>query len=224
MANGDRVASRGVCNQTLFAIHNEEFATDYFTLPLTGFDLVLGVSWLRSLGSIVCNYDKLTMALWRHGRLVRWTSIGGIPPQCVAINVEQNLMKELLAAYIDIFAEPRGLPPARRHDHWIHLPGTAPTVVRPYRYPQLHKDEIERQCDAMLRQGIIRECTSAFSSPVLLVKKADGTWRFCIDYRELNTKRVKDKFHIPVVDELLDELRDARFFTKPDLRSGYHQV
>jgi hypothetical protein len=159
------------------------------------------------------------------GSNIQWTGIGALPPQCAALASGGDLMEALLHSFEDIFCEPHGLPPSRRHDHKFRLlPCTPPVAVRPYRYPQLLKDEIEQQCDAMLQQGIIRECTSAFSSPVLLVKKSDGSWRFCVDYRALNDKTVKEKFPIPVVDELLDELRGAVFFTKLDLRSGYHQV
>jgi hypothetical protein len=156
---------------------------------------------------------------------VRLQGCGGGQNTLYSASQQDDLMTSLLQAYADIFVIPRGLPPQRRHDHQIHLlPGMAPVAVRPYRYPQLLKDEVERQCADMLAQGIIRSSSSPFSAPVLLVRKADNTWQFCVDYRALNAETVKDKFPIPVVEELLDELRGACFFTKIDLRSGYHQV
>lgn len=131
----------------------------------------------------------------------------------------------MVQEFSHLFEEPSGLPPARDYDHTIPLiPGAVPVNVRPYRYTPAQKDEIEKQVKDMLQKGIIQPSASPFSSPVLLVKKKDGTWRFCVDYRHLNAITVKNKYPLPIIDELMDELAGACWFSKLDLRSGYHQI
>ena len=98
----------------------------------------------------------------------------------------------MLVKYADIFAEPKSLPPARLFDHAIPLKLRAmPVSLRPYRYNFHQKNELEKQVKEMLSSGIIQASQSPYSSPALLVKKKDGTWRFCVDYRGLNDLTIK---------------------------------
>jgi hypothetical protein len=117
------------------------------------------------------------------------------------------------------------MPPTRDCDHQIPLlHGARPVQMRPYRYAPALKTEIENQVAEMLHSGIIQPSKSAFSSSVILVKKKDQTYRFCVDYRHLNALTVKTKFPVHVIDEFLDELHGASWFSTLDLRAGFHQI
>ena len=134
-------------------------------------------------------------------------------------------LESLLTEFHDIFNKPEGLPPQRTCDHSIPLlPGAKPPNIRPYRMSHSQKNLVEQLVAQMLKNAEIRPSSSPFSSPAILFRKKDKSWRLCIDYRGLNELTVKNKFPIPVIEDLLDELYGATVFSKLDLRSRYHQI
>ena len=120
---------------------------------------------------------------------------------------------------------PPGIPLHRGFEHTIELePGAKPVITTPYRHPKKFKDEIEQMIQELLDKGWIRPSSSSFASSVVLVKKKDGTLRMCVDYRVLNKRTIKNRYPIPRIDVLLDELHGAVYFSKIDLCSGYHHI
>jgi hypothetical protein len=143
------------------------------------------------------------------------------------IEVNHVLVKSLLEEFKDVFPSdlPSGLPPKRDVDHKIELQdGKEPPTKAPYRMSPTELNELNKQLEDLTSKGFIQPSKSPFGAPVLFVKKKDGTQRLCIDYRALNKITIKNKYPLPRVDELLDRLTGAKFFSKIDLRNGYHQV
>ena len=140
---------------------------------------------------------------------------------------EQRLLDSILDEFHDVFPDelPPHLPPTRNIDHQIDLiPGAAPVSIPPYRLSRLEEEEIARQLKEYLSMGHIRVSKSPWGAPVLLVKKKEGSWRMCINYRRLNKMTIRNAYPLPRADDLIDRLHGARYFTKIDLRTGYHQI
>jgi hypothetical protein len=124
IANGDRVPASGVFRSANFIIGSEQFAVDFFVLPLGGYDMVLGTDWLATLGPILWDFGRHILSFWRHGHRVPWlgvTSSGGPQLRASTVEVAREFLDLLLAEFEDVFATPTGLPPQRSRDHRIHL-------------------------------------------------------------------------------------------------------
>jgi hypothetical protein len=128
--------------------------------------------------------------------------------------------------YPDVFLdELPGMPPDRDVEFVIELqPGTAPISKRPYRMPPKELTELKTQLQELLDKGYIRSSSSPWGCPALFVKKKDGSLRMCVDYQPLIAVTIKNKYPLPRIDVLFDQLAGARVFSKIDLRSGYHQI
>lgn len=238
VANGQVLTCSAHVPNAVWSIQNCQFQTDLKVLPLSSYDMILGLDWLEAYSPMEIDWRQKWLHFQHEGASAY---LIGILPELPADAVFQLYSSELspssgtpswppeieqlLHQFSRLFDPPSQLPPSRSCDHSIPLvAGAAPVFSRPYRFSPTIKDEVEKQVKEMLSTGIIQKSSSPYSSPVLLVKKKDNSWRFCVDYRQLNAITVKSKYPVPIIDELLDELGGATWFSKLDLRSGFHQI
>ena len=130
----------------------------------------------------------------------------------------------VVCEYEDVFPqELPGMPPHREVEYVIELePGTKPMCKRPYKLGLEESKELKRQLDEQERLRLIRPSSSPWGCGVLFVKKKDGTDRLCVDYRPLNKKTIRNKYPVPNITELFEQLKGAKTFSKLDLKMGYH--
>uniref|UniRef100_A0A2N9EMM8 RNA-directed DNA polymerase n=1 Tax=Fagus sylvatica TaxID=28930 RepID=A0A2N9EMM8_FAGSY len=221
VANGQVIRTLGECKEVKFKMQGLHLKLTFNLLKLGRCGIVLGTQWLSTLRVISWDFKNLVMGFMHEGKQV-WLQGLKEKPNLIQGNKDfkgKATMKGLLLQIMP------WLPPKRNHEHQILLKqGVPPHCQRLYRYPHYQKTKIEKIVKDLLDSGCVRPSQSPFASPALLVRKADGSWRMCVDYRGLNKETVKDKFPILVVDELLDELLGAVVFSKLDLRLGYHQI
>ena len=136
-------------------------------------------------------------------------------------------MQHLLHEYNDVFPHdlPNGLPPERAMRHNIDLlQGSKPISKPPYRLSASEASKVESQIADYLQRGFIKPSSSPWASPILLVKKKDGSMRMCVDYRGLNAITIKNKYPLPSIQEFIDKTKQARYFTKLDIHWGYNNI
>ncbi|UYV62216.1 hypothetical protein LAZ67_1008247, partial [Cordylochernes scorpioides] len=135
---------------------------------------------------------------------------------------QKNELRQVLSKYSDLFSSKLGKTNLAKHR--IDTENAKPIKHKPYRVSPKERDIIKEQIQDMLQEGVIRASSGPWAFPVILVRKRDGNWRFCVDYRKLNSITVKDVYPIPRIDDVMDTLQGSRYFTAIDLRSGYWQV
>ncbi|GJW08464.1 putative nucleotidyltransferase, ribonuclease H [Tanacetum coccineum] len=214
------------------------------------FDVILGMDWLASHRATIDCYARTV--IFGNVRQPEFVYHGSSPLKSVKLisamkartlishgcqgflasvmdtSLESPNIENLsvVREFADVFPdELPGLPPAREIEFGIELiPGAEPISKAPYRMAPVELKELKEQLQEMLENGFIRPSVSPWGAPVLFVKKKDGSMRLCIDYRELNRITIRNRYPLPRIDDLFDQLQGAKYFSKIDLRSGYHQL
>ncbi|GJR09863.1 putative reverse transcriptase domain-containing protein [Tanacetum coccineum] len=202
------------------------FNIDLMLVELGSFDVIIGMDWLRRCHAVIVCDEKLVQVPYRNDTLTFCgnDSSNGIESRLTVISCSKA--QEYMAKGYQVFPEDLpGLPPARPVEFQIDLiPGAAPVARAPYRLAPSEMKELSEQLQELSDKGFIRPSSSPWGAPVLFVKKKDGSFRMCIDYRELNKLTVKNRYPLPRIDDLFDQLQGSSIYSKIDLRSGYHQL
>ena len=232
---------------SLFSIEGQGMEADLILIDLKGLDVILGMDWLASnYASMDCFRKEVifrrsglpVIVFYGERRRAPSGLISAIYARCLLqkgckgylTHVVDTRSSEarledvpVVRDFLDVF--PPGLPPEREIDFPIDLvPGTIPISLPPYRMAPTELKELKAQLQELVDGGFIRPSISPWGAPVLFVKNKDGTWRLCIDYRQLNKVTIRNKYPLPQIDDLFDQLQGAKVFSKIDLRSGYHQL
>ncbi|KAI3776226.1 hypothetical protein L1987_45999 [Smallanthus sonchifolius] len=247
-AEGRTARVTDVVNNSTIKIEGHRFPVILFVMVLGGFDDVLGMDWLTANeAQIICKRKIIRLKAPDGSKFEVFGDRDAPMPNVISMIKATNYLRRGCEAYVvyvidkckevkelddvpvireysEVFPEELpGIPPDRDIEFRIDLvPDAQPVAKAPYRLAPMEMKELMVQLDELLEKGFIQPSISPWGAPVLFVKKKDGSMRMCIDYRELNKRTVKNKYPLPRIDDLFDQLQGASWFSKIDLRSGYH--
>jgi hypothetical protein len=229
---GDMHASH-VCPQVNILIRGVEFLANLIVLESKGIDVILGMDWLSKHNGLIDCAKKAGRLTPSSGKEVEYVAENLVTDKAVSNRIVLNHLDaastldiRTVSKFPDVFLEELpGMPPDREIEFVIELvPSTAPIFKRPYRMATNQLAELKEQLQELLDKGYIRPSASPWGAPVIFVPKKDGTQRMCVDYHSLNEVTIKNKYPLPTIDDLFDQLKGACAFLKIDLRSRYHQL
>ena len=226
---GGTVITKKIVKNVLIVIQGREYTTDLIILPGLSISVILGMNWMKDHGVLIDTSTRTIMLREPTGGNAFLVPLSrDFKPQHLACAIQTTTICDIpvVCEFPDVFPEELpGLPPDRDVEFKIELvPGTAPISRRPYRMPPNELAELKVQLQDLLDKGLIQPSSSPWGCPALFVKKKDKSLRMCVDYRPLNAVTIKNKYPLPRIDILFDQLAKAKVFSKIDLRSGYHQI
>ncbi|GJZ37622.1 putative reverse transcriptase domain-containing protein [Tanacetum coccineum] len=249
MADGNLVGTNTVIQGCTLILLNQPFEIDLMPIKLGSFDVVIGMDWLSKYHArIICDekvvhipIDGETLIIRGDRSKTRLSLISCIKTeryiskgyqvfiaQVMEKKSDERRLEDIpvVREFPEVFLEDLpGLPQVRQVEFQIDLiPGAAPVARAPYRLAPSEMQELSDQLQELADRGFIRPSTSPWGALVLFVKKKDESFRMCIDYRELNKLTVKNRYPLPKIDDLFDQLQGSSAYLKIDLRSGYHQL